>query len=248
MVLLIVFAPEKLPPTPRGDSKTMTIQSLPLQDIADKCHEHTILYYANKSYDSKWCFELFRRALALQQDDAFAHMWRIYYPQIERWVRRHPRYRSTNRPAEDFAQDAIMKFWENVRGPKYEDFPYLGALLQYLRLCVHSAICDYLKKYPDVVEYGDDVWIRIKNRLLPLNGNIDTLTILDCVQKALNDGELMEQFVLWIIYGMKPSDIVNEWSGYDNPQQISRIRQKIKRRLRNDKGLRTCLDGYLPAA
>ena len=222
----------------------MTLQTLPLQEIADKCYENTIAFYEKKSSDSKWCFELFRRALRLEEQDAFAHIYSIFKPQVERWVRTYANYRYIHPETEDYANEALIKFWLNLKGKKFDKFPRLNSLLTYLRACVFTVVRDQLDIAPPI--HPDDEWWGIVGVITLLERNIDLDELLECVEKALNDPDLMEQFQLWIIYGMKPSDIVEELGRWDDPQEISRIRQKIKRRLQKDKTLRDFLDHHLP--
>lgn len=240
IVLLIIFSLVR-------EIQKVTIQTLPLQEIADKCYENTELYYEGKISDPKWCFELFRRALRLGEQDAFTHTYSIFKPQVERWARTYANYRYTNPGTEDFAHEALIKFWLNLKGEKFDNFERLNSLLTYLKACVFTVVRDYQIKGPTILIINpDDDWWQIIGINLPLDFNIDLDDLLDCVEKALNDPELMEQFYLWIIYDMKPSEIVDELGQWDDPQEISRMRQKIKRRLQKDKNLRVFLDDRLP--
>lgn len=225
---------------------TIKMHSVPLPDIAAKCHEHTILFYQGKPNDPKWCYELLRRALKLEDEEAFAHVSRVYQPQVLSWIHHHPRFDPVYAQAEDFAQDVILKFWFSVRGDAFDNFPRLNALLDYLKSIVNSIIQDYYnRKRPPIDINGLDL-VELIGKLYPLESRIHINYILGCVEKALNDDVLMEQFELWIIYDMKPREIVKLYKDWDNPQQISRLRQRIKYRLENSKSLRTCLQGYLP--
>ncbi|MCI0712053.1 MAG: hypothetical protein L0154_18000 [Chloroflexi bacterium] len=221
----------------------MTIQSLPLQDVADKCYENTKSYYEKKISDPKWCFELFRRALRLGEQDAFTHTYSIFKPQVERWARTYANYKTINPETEDFAHDALIKFWLNLKGEKFDKFPRLNALLAYLKACVFTVVRDHDDE-PDLIIIDD--LERIIGINPSLDKNINTDDLLDFVEKALNDGDLMTQFELWIIYDMKPSAIIDEVDGGDDAQEISRMRQKIKRHLQKDKNLRVFLDDRLP--
>lgn len=224
----------------------MNVQTLSLQTIADKCNEHTKLFYANKPYNPAFCFELLRRALRLLDSAAFAHVYKIYFPQVLRWVYQHSHASLTNQPAEDFAQTAIMQFYFNLRGASFERFSSLDAILQYLKACVHSAIWDFLKKHPPSSMLEDIDMAQLPAEISSLEHNIDRDTILKCVAQTLNDDELIDQFRLWIIYGMKPADIVAAFPDqWQDPRDITVLRQKIKRRLRGDENLPRCLEGYL---
>lgn len=218
----------------------MDLTTLPLQMIAEACNDHTSLYYQKKQYNPDYCFELFRRALQLRNNPAFDHLYRIFLPQVMRWIYQHPSYRLTGQSAEDFAQSALMKFYFNLKGSKFEKFSRLDAILQYLKACIHSTIRDFLKKHPPnrIVDNDDNTTSPDPDP----DHRIEWKTLMAYIESILDDEEF-EQFIFWIIYNMKPSKIVEiypeKWS---SAQEISRLRQKIKRKLQSDARLKRFLD------
>ncbi len=123
------------------------ISDLPTADLAQRCAEETDHYTRQRPNDSQFCFELLRRACAAADADAFTMVYQIYERLAISWVHRHTRFPLTGESAEFFAGDAFRTFYFALSGPKFERFPTLAAALSYLRLCVHTAIAQYLRDH-----------------------------------------------------------------------------------------------------
>jgi len=124
----------------------MNLSGLSNDDLARFCAEDTTRFHRQQIRDSEHCFELLRRALAESRNDAFTRVYQIYGPQVLRWVYQHGRFHETGETAEYFANQALPNFCFALRGEKFNQFDTLVQVLTNLKICVHSAIAQFLRK------------------------------------------------------------------------------------------------------
>ncbi|GJM40876.1 MAG: hypothetical protein DHS20C20_11580 [Ardenticatenaceae bacterium] len=90
----------------------------------------------------EYCFELFRRALDLGNEQAWAKIQQQFHPLFKSWVYELATFPVDSFVVEDMLQIALERFWRALSTsdqPLAERFPYFGALLKYMKLCVKSA-------------------------------------------------------------------------------------------------------------
>src|SRR5690242_3394995 len=91
------------------------IEGLPLDDLAQKCAQETNLYFSHKEFDSRYCLEMFRRAICNQDELAWKAVILQYEPLVvhwvDRWVSRHPDFSLFNEETQDFVAQAFERFW-----------------------------------------------------------------------------------------------------------------------------------------
>lgn len=121
-------------------------QSLGLQELAQECANQEALYrkLGDKASDPRFCYELFRRALVQKDEAAWSLIYQQYEPQIVRWIRQNPAFRSTGQDADYFVSEVFAKFWHAVSPQKFsQQLTRLGAILLYLKKCVASTLYSY---------------------------------------------------------------------------------------------------------
>ncbi len=118
---------------------------LTVAELAQRCAEETDKFTRRQENDPQFCFELLRRALADQSDEAFTYVFRVYERPVTNWVYHHSRFPLTGESAEFFTGAAFRAFHAALQGSKFERFPTLAAVLSYLKTCVHTAIAQYLR-------------------------------------------------------------------------------------------------------
>lgn len=119
--------------------------NLSVAELAGHCAEETEKFLRRLANDPQYCFELMRRALAEESDEAFTHIYQVYERPVTSWVYHHSRFALTGESAEFFTSAAFRAFHAALRGPKFDRFPTLAAVLGYLKMCVHSSIAQYLR-------------------------------------------------------------------------------------------------------
>jgi DNA-directed RNA polymerase specialized sigma24 family protein len=126
------------------------LQHMPVADLAQKCAQETDLFFAHHDSDSRYCFELFRRAIHKTDEHALEVVIVQYQPLVARWVDRwigkHPDFPLVNEEAQDFIAQAFERFWISFTPAKFEKSQSLAAVLRYLQMCVNGAITDAWRK------------------------------------------------------------------------------------------------------
>lgn len=224
----------------------MTLSDMSVKELAEACQEETIKFQQQKEHDTRYCFELFRRAFIEGEMMAFNHVYEIYLPQVERWVHRHPAFERVSgvKDAQDFASEAVMNFHQALQhGEKFNDFTYLAQVLQYLKMCVHSAICQEGRRQPPEPPkpIGSD---RKAGEVDPSDDSTPEADVIDDdmserIWKRLEEIFPDEKDRLLCrcsyIYGMKPRDIAEEHPDlWDDARAVSVDKQRIQRNIFND--------------
>lgn len=122
-------------------------RSLTIPQLAERCQAEAAHYKQTGQSDERYCFELFRRAL-IERDEA---AWQVIYTQyqslVATWVHNYSRFPQTNEEADFFINAAFARLWQfGVRADTAAKLDNLGKCLGYLKLCVGSALEDYLRK------------------------------------------------------------------------------------------------------
>jgi hypothetical protein len=221
------------------DCRMSEVDSLSIDDLAQRCAAETENFNLRRGSDARFCFELLRRALAENVSEAFTRVYQIYERQVLGWVYSHNRFQQTAESADFFVTAAWSTFYFALRGQKFSGFSSLPQTLVYLRLCVHTAIAQYLRDQrpttpldethdvadtPDLDMHiaADDVWRQIC-RLLP--DERDQL-LARCV----------------FVEDLKPRQIVNAYPGqWRDEREVSVELYRIRQLLRNKLELRRLL-------
>src|SRR3712207_1478392 len=123
------------------------LATVSLDELVARCAHETDQFNRHQPSDPRYAFELLRRALADDCAEAFTHVYQLYQRQVTHWVYNHPRFEQTGESAEYFAAQAWSAFYVALRGAKFAPFTALPPLLRYLKLCVHTAIAQYLRQH-----------------------------------------------------------------------------------------------------
>ena len=126
------------------------LEHMPVEDLAQKCAQETDLYFHHQNYDSRYCFELFRRAIRNNDEGALQVLILQYQPLVtnwvERWMNKHPEVSLFNEETQDFVAQAFERFWFSFTSAKLEKSQSLAAVLRYLQMCAIGAVTDAWRK------------------------------------------------------------------------------------------------------
>lgn len=134
-------------------SQEINPRQLTLVGVGFRCQVETQKFLQRKNHDTRYCFELFRRALEDPHLDTSKEVWgyvhRSYYKLTVGWVSRHKLFRFTGEEADYFANVALTKMWLYfAKGTgRFSHFTDLRSLLRFLQLCINSEIVDYYRKH-----------------------------------------------------------------------------------------------------
>jgi hypothetical protein len=215
------------------------LQHLTLVDLAKGCAQETELFFQHLAQDSKYCFELFRRAI--RETDQFA--WDMIYAQykslVTGWVKNSQAFEASGEQVEYFVNGAFGKIAVILTAEKFGRFAEIGSLLRYLKMCVHSVIVDHNRLANQV-------------RLYPLEDALNeastdpTLesqtmerayrqTFWDLVSGRLHDEK--ERLVMQglFILALKPRELYERARHtFSDVDEIYRVKQNILARLGRD--------------
>lgn len=214
------------------------IDLLSLDLLAQHCTAETTKYLQRQPSDSRFGFELMRRALTDENHDAFSYVCDIYARQVKAWVYGHSKYGQTEEDADFFVNAAFSAFFCALRGPKFARFTNLAPVMAYLKACVHSAIMQYLRD-------------QNSSRLISLE-SAEEISDQECMDEHANASELWEHIVVLLpdmrsrklaymsfVQDLKPRQIVDilpqEWY---SERDVSVALYRIRQLLRNDPTLR----------
>lgn len=128
----------------------INLHYMTVEDLAQRCAQETKLYFNYLTHDTKYCFELFRRAISERSNLAWKAIIVQYKPSVARWVNRwadkHPDFPLAREEEEDFIDEAFIRFWNYFTPDKFGKAQGLDDVLKYLKTCVNSAILDIWRK------------------------------------------------------------------------------------------------------
>jgi hypothetical protein len=227
----------------------MTLSSLSLDQIAQRCAEETQKFHRDQLSDPAYCFELFRRALAEGVQEAVRRVYDIYERQLYRWVQDTRGFERTHESPEYFVLNAFSRFYFALRGPKFAGFSELPKVLAYMKVCVYTTIAQYLRD-----EAGHTVVKSIEDEDVR-QVSIDPDPTADLMQgeiwaricELLPDERDQLLARCRFILEMKPNQIVVQYPQFwRTEREVSTALYRIRQRLRGDPGLRNLLGGGDP--
>lgn len=118
---------------------------LDAEALRRRCLAESERYYRGQPHDTRYAYELFRRALVERCELAWAHLYELYRPLVESWVRRSGAFAGSGESSEYFVAPAFTRFWQAVTPERFAAFATLAALLHYLQLCASCAVIDSIR-------------------------------------------------------------------------------------------------------
>jgi RNA polymerase sigma factor (sigma-70 family) len=126
------------------------LQHLVVPELAQRCVQETKLYLKQKDHDPKYCFELFRRAIRNNDQNALEVVIVQYEPLVARWVNKwmekYPNPPSFHDETQDFIAQAFERFCISFTPDKFDKSNSLAAVLRYLKMCAYGAFTDAWRK------------------------------------------------------------------------------------------------------
>ncbi len=219
-----------------------------LEEVARRCREETDRFFRRLAHDTQYCYDLFRRALAQRNGDAFELLMRNYRALVDGWVRRHPKFGQTGEDAELFSNTAFERLWIAITPAGFGRFADLPSLLRYLQMCAHCSVADYVRSAEPTVplDPGDpDQPAREPAAPEPVLSSAERSEIWQAVGAEMRTEK--ERIVLRGCYalGMKPSEVYEEYPvAFASVQDVYRTKQNVLERLRRNDALRKFLAPY----
>jgi hypothetical protein len=224
----------------------MNFRELPLNELARRCREETQRFLRGEPREDAFCFEVFQRAVALRDDDAWEAIMSQYRGIVLAYVGQHTAPAMLHEPDEYWVNRAFQRFWTAVGPERFAQFPDLAALLKYLKMCIHSEVMDEVRarklaSLTSLDELGE---------MTPSPNNAEHTAVGSLAGEQLWKtilGELQdeaEQVVAYLSFArdLKPSEIFRRHPRlYENVADVYRIKRNVIERLRRSEDVRAFL-------
>jgi len=202
-------------------------------------------FYRGHQHDTRFAYELFRRALVDRSEIAWEYIYTHYSPLVESWIRRSSAFSSSGESSEFFVGAAFTKFWRAIT-ERFEQFPTLASLLSYLQLCAGSVVIDSVRAQSwaemlpeEAIPFG---------HAAQTSPNEEAMKRVNCqefwsyVDTQLNsEAERVVVFRSFVL-GMKPGDIYNDYQHlFQNVNDVYNVKRNVLGRLSRNPELRQML-------
>jgi DNA-directed RNA polymerase specialized sigma24 family protein len=231
-------------------SEPNDLPTLSLSGVQHRCAEESELFFRRQSYDPRFCFELFRRAVLEHDQRAWEMIHHQYHPLVMSWVQRHSLLSVVDEEPAFFANRAFEKMWGVLSPQKFGQFPDLKSILRYLQMCVHSVIVDYAR--------------RGEQSILLEDSEREPVVLRDPGQSSLEDKVFTRRQAaeLWqwinerlkddkeraVIYGsfvldLKPAEMLETYTHlFRDVREIYTTKENVLARLRRDSSLKELIE------
>ncbi|MEP6894110.1 MAG: hypothetical protein ABI986_00755 [Chloroflexota bacterium] len=227
----------------------VNVQQLPLNDLARRCAEETDRFRMRLKDDSRFCFELFRRAISERDQFAWDMICKQYKPLMaDWWVKPHRGFKAGNEDLDEIINRTYEKFWSALTPEKFSKFSDLKPLLNYLKMCVESVIIDQNRKIEPPTQYPVDndspIWGKDPG-LTPEEKMLDDEKrryFRDWINSRLHDDK--ERLVVYGSFDLdlKPQELCDKFPNiFRDVDEVYTIKQNIINRLRRDPDFRKFL-------
>ena len=209
--------------------------TLSLPQLITRCQEETTRFFKTQLSDSRFCFEIFRRALVEKSQDAWTALYQQYQPIVLHWLQRNSQLTHCDEDADALVNVTFAKFSSAVPAEKFNSFPGLKPLLNYLKLCAGSVMLDCLRK-PRVETEEENA--KVPESSDSGEEKVQKRELFEQINKRLKDDDERLVFYSLFTLGMKQREICEEWSHrFPSVQRVNQIRQNIVDRLKRDDDL-----------
>jgi DNA-directed RNA polymerase specialized sigma24 family protein len=221
----------------------MTPNGMRLADLARRCREETMRFLRGEARDDSFCFELFQRAVALRDHDAWEAIMAQYRGIVLAYVGQHAAATLVYEHEDYWVNRAFQRFFIAVGPERFDKFPDLAALLKYLKMCVHSVLLDEVRaRRAASIASLDDV-----PDTIPAEGDAEASVVgklageqlWDAVARELQDEA--ERVVAYLSFArdLKPAAIYQRHPAlYDSVADVYRVKRNVIERLRRSPAIR----------
>lgn len=231
----------------------VSLAAFSVAGLAHRCREETERFYRRLQVDERYCFELFRRAIRHRSEQAWNLIVRQYTHQVTAWIQRHESFAGADEACDYFVNHAFARFWRAFnRDPhKLDRFSGLKPLLQYLKLCAHSAIKEHVQRHmhPGQLSLSEHVRTGVPFTADPaatVDGQLGAERLWQRVLEIVKTDQERIVAEAYLIHDMKPREIF-AWreDAFSDIVQVRRVKDNFLTRLRRDAQLLAILAGHV---
>ena len=215
------------------------ILSLSLDEITSRCASETTRFRQDRQkHDTRFCLELFRRALTQNDQAAYAQICRSYADMVAGWVRSRLNADASNEDVEECVNWAFASMFRSLGQPgAFERFSALDRLLGYLRSCAFSAAQNVNRKARvQESELSDELAGELVGSegdpLGPILQAAQADTIRQLVNALLKDERERMVYECYFTMDLPPRTIFEMFPAlFRNIQDVHRVKQIMLERL-----------------
>jgi DNA-directed RNA polymerase specialized sigma24 family protein len=237
-------------------SRAVTQRSgLSIAELAHRCAEAMSRFQRKKPHDSSSCYELFRRALREGDQEAWSALYHQYNHLVRSWLRPPPR------DPDGLVNEAFERFWKRIPAERFDAFPSLPALLAYLERCAMTLAIDEARREERRKRATDEL-IRVQRSALTGGRAYSQEPMPEHVLERASRDQFYEYigsrlkgrkerlvFRASFVWGLRPREIVKQWPDrFADAKEVSRVKERLLRRLRRDDQLRAIWETWFPTA
>lgn len=219
------------------------IQRMSLLMLERHCLAESEQFYRGQPHDTRFAYELFRRALVERDELAWEYVFNHYRNLVESWVRRSGAFASSGETSEYFVVSAFTRFWQAITPERFMSFTSLAALLHYLQLCAGCVVIDSVRaqSWAEVVPEETIAFTRVptSNPDEEAMERVNRIEFWQYINELLNDEA--ERVVLYssFILGLKPGDIYERRADlFASVNDVYNVKRNILGRLSRNQDLR----------
>ena len=216
---------------------------MPVAELARRCAEEMARYRRGQCSDPRYCYELFRCALVEQDEEAWAAVYSQYHRLVCRWVGDVPG------DPDGLVNETFERLWRAIPPDRFGDFSTLGGILEYLKRCAQCTAID-ARRREERQQAEEAALARMQvwgagGKPSPSEQALDAIVSEQLIERARERLHgLGEQLVFRASFewNLRPGTIAERWPDtFASAREVSRIKERILRRLRRDEGLRALL-------
>jgi DNA-directed RNA polymerase specialized sigma24 family protein len=235
-----------IPYTDTSETTRVALSRLDLTTLANRCMLEHERFNRGEQSETHFAYELFRRAIAERNQEAWEHIFACYAPLVERWIRRSGVLRSTGESMDYFTGAAFMRFSTTITPDRFASFTTLAGLLSYLQRCTFGAIIDSIRtRSRTEVFLGDAILSSPSLQYMPHEealARVSGVEFWKLIDTLLNS--VTERLVIYysFIQGMKPSEIFAERPDmFASVNEVYTTKRNVLERLGRNQELRELL-------
>jgi hypothetical protein len=224
-----------------GMTDPSEFEAMNLSGLSHRCRQESELFFRRQSYDPRFCFELFRRAILEQNNDAWEVIHQQYRLMVLSWVKRHPLSANLDEVEDYFVNRAFEKMWAALTPKKFADFDDLKSVLRYLQLCVNSCIVDHMRAKEETVllDEGIEPAIAGYHERPSMEDRVarrmQGQALWDWLSQRLKSDQEHTVIYAMFVLALKPREVLEMFrSEFDSVEEIYAIKENVLARLRRD--------------
>lgn len=218
--------------------------SLPLEQVAQHCAHETDRFFQHRDNDPRFCFELFRRAIADQCQRAWEFAYAQYQPLVASWVEQHNAFSSCREETQYLINRAFEKMWAALTPAKFDRFPNLKSVLAYLQMCVHSVILDIVRRterstpitqFETMADQNNPGAATIEDQV---SDRMQRQSFWQEINTRLRSDQERQVVYGSFVLGLKPRELCAQFPDlFQNVSQVYRTKENVLARLKRDADL-----------